>query len=82
MKSMLRFGSALALSLTSLAGLAGCSSLGSISAAYDDIDYERVAQVERKALRDSAQIVWVQMPRKSVAYQSPSTPPAVAPTSP
>jgi hypothetical protein len=51
------------------AGLAGCASAPS-SGMRTEVDYARMALIERAAAREGVQVIWFNAPRKVVASGS------------
>jgi uncharacterized protein YceK len=59
-----------ALVLLALLGLSGCASLGQSpdrQVVVYEVDYERMAIIDRAAARVGVQVVWINAPRKAVA---------------
>ncbi len=66
--------------LGALCALAGCASPPSREGFNDDIDYARMAAIDRQARFAGVTVIWLNSPRK--ARQVTATTPAPAPAAP
>ncbi|HEX6703305.1 MAG TPA: hypothetical protein VF169_00985 [Albitalea sp.] len=56
---------AVVLCLLLTAGLAGCASKAPRITPASDVDFDKIAAIERVAAREGVQVIWVNRPRKA-----------------